>query len=312
MIPTQRRRKETDRRRWRVCVNCPEEEIPLRNKNAPVPNCRVCDAPLTLLSRAALPSIRRTLKSSTWEYVEPPVKVLASLSQADISYRTLSESDPILDSLCSVLSKPRTLDGIRFRVRGFRLGRPGFAASDFKSERKLVSKLRANQTGTGRVFDQEPPKSDSPTGLGQLVEQELAFRSQAVDSSHFSMVKRRDRSNHPLLGVAVSTSSDGYAASENFCGPVELKTKESVEDFRSNPVGIVQQMALQAIGAGMDAGLLVMVERPNLRTEQPLRFSVLVIEDLFEFHLNTLGTWRNGNDELRDLLAVLMRGVDDV
>ena len=106
MIPTQRRRKETDRRRWRVCVNCPEEEIPLRNKNAPVPNCRVCDAPLTLLSRAALPSIRRTLKSSTWEYVEPPVKVLASLSQADISYRTLSESDS--DSRFSVLRVVKT------------------------------------------------------------------------------------------------------------------------------------------------------------------------------------------------------------
>jgi hypothetical protein len=126
------------------------------------------------------------------------------------------------------------------------------------------------------------------------------------------MVKRRDRSNHPLLGVPVSTSSDGSAASQNFCGPVELKTKGSIEDFRKNTVGIVQQMALQAIGAGTDAGLLVMAERPNLSTEQPLRFSVLVIEDLLEFHLNTIEIWQNRNDELRDLLAFVMRGVDDV
>jgi hypothetical protein len=55
-----------------------------------------------------------------------------------------------------------------------------------------------------------------------------------------------------------------------------------------------------------------MLERPNLRTEQPLRFSVLVIEDLLEFHINTLDTWRNRNEELRDLLAFVMRGVDDV
>lgn len=312
MIPTRRRRSDTDDRIWRVCVNCPETHVRLRNRNGLVPNCAICDAPLTLLSRAALPSIRRTLKSSTWEYVEPPVEVLGSLSQAGISYRTLPESDPILDSLCSVLSNPRMHDGIRFRVRGFRLGRPGFAASDFKSSRRLVSKIRAIQNGTERVFDQPPPQSDTPSGLGQLLEQELVFRSETVDSPHFSMVKRRDRSNHPLLGVAVSTSSDGSAASENFCGPVELKTKESIEGFRSKPIGMVQQMALQAIAAGTDAGLLVMVERPNLRTEQPLRFSVLVIEDLLEFHLNTLDTWRNRNDELRDLLAFVMRGVDDV
>jgi hypothetical protein len=75
---------------------------------------------------------------------------------------------------------------------------------------------------------------------------------------------------------------------------------------------MVQQMALQAIGAGADAGLLVMLERPNLRTEQPLRFSVLVIEDLLEFHLDILDTWCNRNEELRDLLAFVMRGVDDV
>jgi hypothetical protein len=272
----------------------------------------MCDAPLTLLSRAASPSIRRTLKSATWEYAKPPVEVLGSLSRAGISYRTLSESDPILDSLCSVLSNPRTHDGIRFRVRGFRLGRPGFAASDFKSVRRLVSKIRAMQNGTERVFDQPPPESDTPSGLGQLLEQELVFRSETVDSPHFSMVKRRDRTNHPLLGVAVSTSSDGSAASQNFCGPVELKTKQSLEDFRSNPIGMVQQIALQAIGAGTDTGLLVMLERPNLRTEQPLRFSVLVIEDLLEFHINTLDTWRNRNEELRDLLAFVMRGVDDV
>jgi hypothetical protein len=307
-----RRRNETDNRIWGNCVNCPEIQVRLRNRNAPVPNCTMCDAPLTLLSRAASPSIRRTLKSATWEYAKPPVEVLGSLSRAGISYRTLSESDPILDSLCSVLSNPRTHDGIRFRVRGFRLGRPGFAASDFKSVRRLVSKIRAMQNGTERVFDQPPPESDTPSGLGQLLEQELVFRSETVDSPHFSMVKRRDRTNHPLLGVAVSTSSDGSAASQNFCGPVELKTKQSLEDFRSNPIGMVQQMALQAIGAGADAGLLVMLERPNLRTEQPLRFSVLVIENLLEFHLDILDTWRNRNEELRDLLAFVMRGVDDV
>jgi hypothetical protein len=272
----------------------------------------MCDAPLTLLSRAAAPEIRRTLKSSTWEYVEPPNEVQESLSRAGISYRTLSESDPILDSLCSVLSNPRTHDGIRFRVRGFRLGRPGFAASDFKSARRLICKIRALRNGIERVFDQQPPESDTPSGLGQLVEQELVFRSNCLGSSHFSMVKRRDRSNHPLLGVPVSTSSDGSAASQNFCGPVELKTKGSIEDFRKNTVGIVQQMALQAIGAGTDAGLLVMAERPNLSTEQPLRFSVLVIEELLEFHINTLDTWCNRNEELRDLLAFVMRGFDDV
>jgi hypothetical protein len=37
-----------------------------------------------------------------------------------------------------------------------------------------------------------------------------------------------------------------------------------------------------------------------------------VIEDLLEFHLNILDTWRNRNEELRDLLAFVMRGVDDV
>lgn len=312
MIPTRRRRNQTDTRLWRVCVNCPEIEVPLGNRNGPVPNCPMCDAPLTLLSRAALLSIRRTLKSSTWEYVEPPVEVLGSLSQANISNRTLSVSDPILDSLCSVLSNPRTHDGIRFRVRGFRLGRRGFAASDFKSERRLESKFRTIQRGTERVFDKFPPESHSPAGLGQLVEQELAFRSETLDSPYFSMKKRRNRTYHPLLGVAVSTSSDGSAASENFCGPVELKTKQSLEDFRRHPVGMVQQMALQAIGAGTDTGLLIMVERPNLSTGQSLRFSVLVIEDLLEFHLNTIETWVNGNVELGNLLASVRRGAANV
>ncbi|MDP6361603.1 MAG: hypothetical protein QF633_00005, partial [Candidatus Poseidoniaceae archaeon] len=168
------------------------------------------------------------LKATRWLYAEP-ASLLEAFRRTGVIATALPNDDPILEEVRVLLELPRDFDGVRFRIRGFLAGRKGLCAGDFKTKAGLKGALEAEASGSKVEFIRPPPPVYSPSAEGQLIEQEIAARTAAVQPlDHLNMIKVRATTSHPLLGVEVNSSSDGSVASGHVLGPLELKTHASL------------------------------------------------------------------------------------
>lgn len=259
---------------------------------------------MVVRGRQAPLEVRRMLKATTWLYASPTQATLEAFRRTGVSATALPDDDPILEEVRVLLELPRDFDGVRFRIRGFLAGRKGLCASDFKTKSRLKAALKAEENGSKVEFIRPPPPSHSPSAEGQLIEQELAARTAAVQPlDHFNMVKVRGTTSHPQLGVEVNSSSDGSVASGYVRGPLELKTHATLADAGDKVRGVLQQLSIQAFAAGVDEGLILIAERPRLEAVASPRFTAVAISGLLEYHVCALQYWISIDDELAALIA---------
>ena len=298
---------KTTLKNWATCPNCDRPSgvshlasRPLRCPNCPAMAVRCRQAPL---------EVRRMLKATTWLYASPTQATLEAFRRTGVVATALPDDDPILEELRVLLELPRDFDGVRFRIRGFLAGRPGLCAGDFKTKSSLKGSLKAEASGSKVEFIRPPPPVDSPSAEGQLVEQELAARTAAVQPlDHLNMAKVRATTSHPLLGVEVNSSSDGSVASGHVRGPLELKTHATLADAGDKVRPVLQQLSIQAFAAGVDEGLLLIAERPQLEAVASPRFTAVAVSGLLEYHVGALQHWISIDEELAALLSDLTGG----
>lgn len=262
--------------------------------------------------RQAPLEVRRMLKAATWQYAVPTPETLEAFRGKGALATALPDDDPILEEIRVLLEMPRDFDGVRFRIRGFSAGREGLCAGDFKTKGRLRGSIKAEALGSKVEFIRPPPTVDSPSAEGQLVEQEFAARTAAVQPlDHLNMVKVRATTSHPLLGMEVNSSSDGSVASSHVLGPLELKTVAILSDAGGKSRAVLQQLAIQAFAAGVDEALLLLAERPRLEATASPQFTLLAVSGLLEFHLNTLQHWISIDEDLAALLSDFLSGDAD-
>lgn len=252
------------------------------------------------------------LKTATWLYANPTQETLEAFRRTGVLATALPDHDPILEELRVLLELPRDFDGVRFRIRGFLAGREGLCAGDFKTKSRLKGSLKAEASGSKVEFIRPPPPVDSPAAEGQLVEQEFAARTAAVQPlDHLSMAKVRATTSHPTLGVEVNSSSDGSVASRHVLGPLELKTHSSLSDAVDKTRAVLQQMSIQAFAAGVDEGLILIAERPRGGAVASPRFTAVAVSGLLDYHVGTLQHWISIDEELAELISDLTGGDAD-
>ena len=122
------------------------------------------------------------------------------------------------------------------------------------------------------------------------------------------MAKVRGTTSHPQLGVEVNSSSDGSVASGHVRGPLELKTHASLADAGDKSRAVLQQLSIQAFAAGVDEGLLLIAERPQLEAVASPRFTAVAVSGLLEYHVGALQHWISIDEELAALLSDLTGG----
>ena len=249
------------------------------------------------------------LKATTWEYASPTQDLLEAFRRTGVVATALPDNDPILEEVRVLLELPRDFDGVRFRIRGFLAGRKGLCAGDFKTKSRLKGSLKAEASGSKVEFIRPPPPVDSPSAEGQLIEQELAARTAAVQPlDHLNMAKVRATTSHPLLGVEVNSSSDGSVASGHVLGPLELKSHATLADAGNKGREVLQQLSIQAFAVGVDEGLIIIAERPRLDAVASPRFTAVAVSGLLEFHLGSLQHWISIDEELAALISNLTGG----
>lgn len=301
---------KTTLKNWATCPNCDAPEWRVAPGAAPL-RCANCPA-MAVRGRQAPLEVRRMLKATGWLYASPTPETLEAFRRTGVVATALPDDDPILEELRVLLELPRDFDGVRFRIRGFLAGRPGLCAGDFKTKSRLKGSLKAEASGTKVEFIRPPPPVDSPAAKGQLVEQELAARTAAVQPlDHLNMAKVRAATSHPLLGVEVNSSSDGSVTSGHVRGPLELKTHATLADAGDKVRPVLQQLSIQAFAAGVDEGLILIAERPQLEAVASPMFTAVAVSGLFDYHVGTLQHWISIDEELAALLSDLTGGGTD-
>jgi hypothetical protein len=298
---------KTTLKNWATCPNChtPEWRVAPGIANLRCPNCTA----IAVRSRQAPLEVRRMLKATTWEYANPTQDLLEAFRRTGVVATALPDNDPILEEVRVLLELPRDFDGVRFRIRGFLAGRKGLCAGDFKTKSRLKGSLKAEASGSKVEFIRPPPPVDSPSAEGQLIEQELAARTAAVQPlDHLNMAKVRATTSHPLLGVEVNSSSDGSVASGHVLGPLELKSHATLADAGDKGREVLQQLSIQAFAVGVDEGLIIIAERPRLDAVASPRFTAVAVSGLLEFHLGSLQHWISIDEELAALISNLTGG----
>ena len=267
---------------------------------------------MAVRARQAPLAVRRMLKATTWQYATPTPETLEAFRGKGVLARALPDDDPILEELRVLLEMPRDFDGVQFRIRGFLAGRSGLCAGDFKTRGRLKGSLKAEASGAKVEFIRPPPPVNSPSAEGQLIEQELAARTAAVQPlDHLSMAKVRATTSHPLLGVDVNSSSDGSVTSGHVRGPLELKTHASLADAGEKSRAVLQQLSIQAFAAGVDEGLILIAERPQLEAVASPMFTAVAVSGLLDYHVGTLQDWISIDEELAALISDLTGGDAD-
>ena len=295
---------------WALCPHCDTPEWRVAPGIAAL-RCPNCSATAVRCRQAPL-EVRRMLKTATWLYANPTQETLEAFRRTGVLATALPDHDPILEELRVLLELPRDFDGVRFRIRGFLAGREGLCAGDFKTKSRLKGSLKAEASGSKVEFIRPPPPVDSPAAEGQLVEQEFAARTAAVQPlDHLSMAKVRATTSHPTLGVEVNSSSDGSVASRHVLGPLELKTHSSLSDAVDKTRAVLQQLCIQAFAAGVDEGLILIAERPRGGAVASPRFTAVAVSGLLDYHVGTLQHWISIDEELAELISDLTGGDAD-
>jgi len=221
---------------------------------------------------------RNTLKSA-YAPVDPPNDLIESIRKLGIRVNRVDET--IQDHLKVLALKREDINDDHLVSHTHILGRPGFAAGNFKSP---IALKNANTKGIEKPSFAINPKSGSPAQLGKLIEKELARRSELA-SGLIDVRSIQMTYIHPILDVPVNCEIDGLVEEID---PLEIM---SVEDL--DQVSLVKiteklhQIAEEIICCESERAFLLLVERGILR-----RITIMDISEIVIWHLDSIERWQ--------------------